>query len=64
MAITLRLHLQVFTLAAPVTVAAALESLGLTPETHIALRDGQLLQPGDWLRDGDEVRLVAILSGG
>lgn len=62
--ITLILRKQTFQLAGPLTVLEALAALGLSPETHLAVRDGVLLEENDQLQDGDVVRLVAAISGG
>lgn len=47
-----------------ITVAAALARLGLSSETHLVLRDGELLTDDALLRDGDQAQLIAVISGG
>ena len=42
----------------------ALKQLGLSPESHLVVRDGQLLTENDALRNGEVVKLVAVISGG
>ena len=48
----------------PLTLIEALQRLGLTPETHLAVRDGVLLSENDRLEDGDVIQLIATISGG
>lgn len=47
-----------------VQVKRAFQQLNLSPEAHLMVRDGQLLNENDILRDGDEVKIVAVISGG
>ncbi len=47
-----------------IQVKQALQQLNLSPEAHLLVRDGELLNEYDWLRDGDEVKIVAVISGG
>jgi sulfur carrier protein len=62
--ITLFLRKQTFQLVGPLSVKDALSALGLSPETHLVVRDGVLLEEDDQLQDGDVVRLVSAISGG
>ena len=62
--ITLFLRKQTFQLVGPLSVKDALSALGLSPETHLVVRDGVLLEEDDQLQDGDSVRLVSAISGG
>ncbi len=48
----------------PIQVKTALQQLNLSPEAHLLVRDGELLNENDWLKDGDEVKIVAVISGG
>lgn len=47
-----------------VQVKEAFERLQLSPEAHLLVRDGELLNENDYLKDGDEVKIVAVISGG
>lgn len=47
-----------------ITVEKALEQLGLPPESYLAVRNGEMITERELLRDGDEVKLVAVISGG
>jgi sulfur carrier protein ThiS len=48
----------------PLMVKEALERLGYSGETHLVVRDGELLNENEHLRDGDRVKLVPVISGG
>ncbi len=46
------------------TVRQAIEKVGLIPETVLAVRDGKLLTEDTVLEPEDEVKLIAVVSGG
>lgn len=50
--------------ARDLTVAKALAKLELLPEANLVLRDGELLTEHELLRDGDVIKIVAVISGG
>ena len=43
---------------------AALEKCGILSESVIATRDGELILDDEILKDGDVIKLVAVISGG
>jgi sulfur carrier protein len=45
-------------------VGDVIEEVGLNPHTVLAVRDGKLLTEDVVLGDADELRLVAVISGG
>lgn len=45
-------------------VRDAIEKVGLIPQTVLAVRDGKLLTEDVMLDEDDEVKLVAVISGG
>lgn len=47
-----------------IQVKQALQQLNLSPEAHLLVRNGDLLNENDYLKDGDEVKIVAVISGG
>lgn len=47
-----------------IQVKMALQQLNLSPEAYLLVRDGELLNENDWLKDGDVVKIVAVISGG
>ena len=46
------------------TVRDAILKVGLDIEAVLAVRDGQLINEETLTRDGDVIRLVAVISGG
>jgi len=46
------------------TLLSSLEKANILPETVIATRNGDLILEDEILRDGEEIRLVAVISGG
>jgi sulfur carrier protein ThiS len=51
-------------LTAGMTVRDAILKCGLNPEQVLAVRGGQLIHEATILKDGDEIKLVAVISGG
>jgi len=49
---------------AGMTVRDAILELGLDPESVLAVREGKLINQATILRPGDEIKLVAVISGG
>ena len=45
-------------------VQDAIKEVGLLPQTVLAVRDGKLLTGDIVLGEGDEIKLVAVISGG
>ena len=45
-------------------VRDALEEVGLIPQTVIVVRDGELLKEEATLDEDDEIKLLALISGG
>ena len=64
MAVTLIFRKKEYLLEGPLTLQIALEKLGLSAETHMAVRNGELLQTYELLKDGDVVKRVPEISGG
>ncbi len=46
------------------TLLSALEKIGVLPEAVIATRDGEMILEDEILKDGDVIKLVAVISGG
>jgi len=42
----------------------ALKKSNIVPESVIAVRDGEMITDDEILRSGDEIKLVAVISGG
>ena len=46
------------------TVRDAILKLGLNPESVLAMRGGRLISEETLTREGDTIKLVAVVSGG
>ena len=46
------------------TLLSSLEKIGVLPESIIAVRAGEMILEDEILKDGDVVKLVAVISGG
>jgi len=47
-----------------ITVKKAIEKVGSLMEAVLPVKDGQLITEDTVLRDGDVVKLIAVISGG
>ncbi len=64
MSVHLTLRDQEFQVRGGITVRQALIKLEINPESVLATREGELLTDDEILKDGDRIRLVAVISGG
>jgi sulfur carrier protein ThiS len=46
------------------TLLSALQKINVVPESVIATREGEMILDDEILKDGDVVKLVAVISGG
>ena len=46
------------------TLLSALEKINIVPESVIATRGGEMILDDEILKDGDVVKLIAVISGG
>ena len=46
------------------TLLSALHKINVVPESVIATREGEMILEDEILRDGEEVKLIAVISGG
>ena len=46
------------------TLLSALQKISIVPESVIATRDGEMILEDEILKDGDVVKLIAVISGG
>lgn len=53
-----------FEVPSGMTIRAALQRHAISPESVIATRQGQMLTDDERLSPGDEIKLVAVISGG
>ena len=58
------LRKQEYLVEGTITVKEALKRLDLSIESHLVVRDGQLLTENDVLRNGETVKIVSAISGG
>jgi sulfur carrier protein ThiS len=64
MPITIIFRKEHFLLDGTIMVKEALQKMGLSPESHLVVRDGQLLNDNDVLRNGEVVKIISAISGG
>jgi len=60
----LRLRNKDYEVPAGMTVRDALRRVGLEPESVLPTRDGELITDDEQLREGELIKLVAVISGG
>ena len=53
-----------WTVSGNITVRELIEKVGLEPATVLAVRKGKLVLDSEVLGDEDEIKLIAIISGG
>ena len=46
------------------TLLSALQKIDVVPESVIATREGEMILEDEILRDGDVIKLIAVISGG
>jgi sulfur carrier protein ThiS len=51
-------------LSSGMTVRDAILKCGLNPEQVLAVRSGKLINEATLLQDGEEIKLIAVISGG
>ena len=64
MSVRITLREKEFTIRPGMTVRDALKKVGIQPESVIPTRDGELITDDEILRDGEHIRLIAVISGG
>jgi sulfur carrier protein ThiS len=65
MAIKLNLRKQQFEInEKSIQVKQAFIKINLSPESHLMVRQGELLNEYDYLKDGDVIKIVPVISGG
>jgi sulfur carrier protein ThiS len=61
---TLKLRDKIYEVPAGMTVRDALIRLGIEPDSVLPTRDAQLITDDEHLKEGEVIRLVAVISGG
>ena len=46
------------------TLLASLQKISILPEAVIATREGEMILEDEILKDGQEVKLISVISGG
>ncbi len=53
-----------FEVKSGMTLQSALEKINILPESVIATRQGEMIVEDEILKEGDVIKLVAVISGG
>lgn len=64
MTVRLTLRDKEFSVNPGITVRQAIKLVGIQPESVISTRDGELITDDEILKEGDHIRLIAVISGG
>jgi sulfur carrier protein len=64
MTVKLILRDKEFEVKAGMLLLDALKKIGVVPESVIATRNGEMIVDDEILKDGDVVKLIAVISGG
>ncbi len=64
MPVTFTFRKEEYKLEGTLTVKEAFKRLKLLPESHFMMRDGTLLNENDVLRNGETIKIIAVISGG
>ena len=64
MAVTLILREKKFEVKPGMTLHDSLDKIDVLPESVLATRLGEMITEDEILRDGEEIRLISVISGG
>ncbi len=64
MKIILTLREKEYLLEKRMSLKKAYQEIGISPESHLALRDGELMQDDEILKDDDRITIIPVISGG
>lgn len=64
MPVTLILRDKQYQVRPGMTLLDALKKSNIVPESVIATREGEMIVDDEILKDGDEIKLIAVISGG
>ena len=64
MAVKIIFRKKTYKVKAGMTLRHVLSKIDIEPESVLAIRNGDLLTDDEIIRDGEEIKLVAIISGG
>lgn len=58
------LRKQIFEIKDGMTIRKALQKLNIEPDSVLATRNGELLTDDEIIKEGDEIKLIPVISGG
>lgn len=64
MTVKIQLREVEYEVKAGMTLLSALKKIEVQPESVIAVRNGELVTEDEILQEGEQIRLVAVISGG
>jgi sulfur carrier protein len=64
MTVRMTLRKKIYEVKAGMTIRDAILKLDIIPESVLPVKNGELLTDDEILEDGDEIKLVAVISGG
>lgn len=64
MSVKILLRQKEFEVKSGMTLRQALLKLELQPEAFLATRDGEMITEDEILKEGDCIKLIAVISGG
>lgn len=64
MAVKLVLRDQEYEVKPGMTLRHALQKIDVQPESVLATRQGEMITEDEIVREGDEIKLIAVISGG
>lgn len=64
MAVKLVLRNKEFEVKPGMTLLSALQKCSIVPESVIATRNGEVITEDEILKDGEIIKLIAVISGG
>jgi sulfur carrier protein len=64
MVVKLILRDKVYEVKPGMSLLSALKKISVVPESVIAVRNGEMITDDEILQPGDEIKLVAVISGG
>jgi sulfur carrier protein ThiS len=64
MTATFILRKQVYEVKHGMTIRKALQKLSIEPDSVLATRSGELLTDDEIIKEGDEIKLIPVISGG
>lgn len=64
MSVKLILRDKEFTVKPGMTLRDSLSKIDVLPEAVLATRQGEMITEDEILKDGDEIKLIAVISGG